>query len=93
MGLQGGYHVWGAVRAENVAPQNLRLTFSLYLADAAQPVTVRRDTVDLTYGQHLGSAVFLPDASAVRGRPCRLHLDLTDEDGRAASDERRITPE
>jgi hypothetical protein len=93
MGLQGGYHVWGSVRAANVAPRNLALSFSLYLADSAQPVTIRRDTVDLDDGQHLGSAVFLPDPSAVRGHACRLHLDLTDENGRTASAEHRITPE
>jgi hypothetical protein len=93
MGLQGGYHVWGSVRASNVAPDNLRLRFSLYLADQTTPLTIRTDTVDLTGGEHLGSAVFLPDPSVVRGQLCRLHLDVTDENGRTASAEHRVTPE
>jgi hypothetical protein len=93
MGLQGGYHVWGSVRASNVASQNVTLRFALYHADDAAPLTVRLDTVDLTSGEHLGTAVFLPDPSAVRGQPCRLRLELTDENGRAASAEHRITPE
>jgi len=93
MGLQGGYHVWGSVRAANVGSQNVTLRFSLFHGDETAPVTVRLDTVDLTGGEHLGSAVFLPDPSAVRGQPCRLHLDLTDENGRTASAEHRITPE
>jgi hypothetical protein len=35
----------------------------------------------------------VPDPDAVRGRPCRLHLDATDATGRAASSEHLITPE
>lgn len=92
-GLQGGYHVWGAVRAHNLDGHALRLSFTLTPTAATAPYTSRNDVVDLTDGEHAGTAVFLADPNAVRGQPCRLHLDATDTHGRTASSERTITPE
>ena len=92
-GLQGGYHVWGAVRARNLAGDGLHLTFTLTPVGAAWASSVRNDIVDLVSGEHGGTAVFLPDPDAVRGRPCQLRLDATDTSGRTAASERSITPE
>ncbi len=91
-GLQGGYHVWGSVRAANVDPSGLALRFTLYIEEASDPYTIRNDTVDLSGGEHLGTAVFLPNPDDVRGRSCRFHLDVTDAHGRTASAEHRVIP-
>ena len=92
-GIQGGYHVWGSVRAHNLAPSDVKLRFTLTRVADGAAITLRTDTVDLDDSEHLGSAVFLPDPDAVRGQACRLHLDVTDSTGRAASSEHLITPE
>ena len=91
-GLQGGYHVWGSVRASGVDPNALALRFTLYIEEATDAYTIRNDTVDLSDGEHLGTAVFLPNPDDVRGRSCRFHLDVTDAAGRTASSEHRVTP-
>jgi hypothetical protein len=99
MGLQGGYHIWGSVRARYVDPRQVHLVFTLYLAGQDTPLTIRHDHVDLAgtsdgldFGQHLGSAVFLPDVTMVRDQPCRWRLDVTDLESRTASVERMIHP-
>lgn len=99
MGLQGGYHIWGSVRARYVDPVQLHIVFTLYLVGNDTPETIRHDHVDLagtsdglSYGEHLGSAVFLPSAMDVRGQPCRWRLDATDLEGRTATVERMIRP-
>lgn len=91
-GIQGGYHVWGAVRATFVDPREVRLRYTLRLDDGTL-VTVREDAGDLegtddglTPGQRLGTAVFLPDPATIRGRRCRLSLELTDQRGRTGED-------
>jgi hypothetical protein len=93
-GIQGGYHVWGAVRARGVDPSGLRLRFTVWLTDGTDPVTTRTDRVDLDgSGVHAGTAVFLPDPTVVRDHDCRLRVDITDVDGRTAGDERVVRPE
>src|SRR5262245_19352029 len=56
-GPQGGYHVWGAVRAENVDRSELKLRYSLALEQDPRELSVRTDTVDLgAGGEHTGTA-------------------------------------
>jgi hypothetical protein len=98
MGLQGGFHIWGSVRATNLSPHTMRLHFTLFLDGNPTPVTSRADNVDLIsvgngVAEHLGSAVFLPDPGVVRSQRCRMHLDATDESGRSASAEHEMVPE
>ena len=98
-GIQGGYHIWGSVRARYVDPRQLHLVFTLFVGGGDTPTTIRHDHVDLTgtsdgldYGEHLGSAVFLPAVMEVRNQPCRWRLEVTDLEGRTTSVERKITP-
>ena len=105
-GTQGGYHVWGSIRAREVDPHGLALRFTLVIdGDAAMgtaplSVTVRDDRVDLdlagsgsdAIGTHAGTVVFLPDPAAVRGRSCRFRVAATDAGGRHATDEKRVVP-
>jgi hypothetical protein len=98
MGLQGGFHIWGSVRAINMSLHTMKLRFTLFLDGNPTPVTVRTDNVDLTstgdgVAEHLGSAVFLPDPAVVRRQRCRMHLDATDASGRSASAEHVMVPE
>ena len=149
-GFQGGYHVWGGVRARYVTRSRLKLRFSVsdasgrliqYPGGARNPVeaTVELDPILASslvatdggvpasgmcpdggipiaagspatavpsgtdgWGETYGVTVFMPfDASDggellpiddVDGRAIRIRLDLTDTDGRTASDERVIVP-
>ena len=92
-GTQGGYHVYGALRARGVDPSAVEVVFTIALGDAL-PLTMRRDLADLagTSEQLLGSVVFLPDPTAVRDQPCRFHVEITDRAGLRASDERTVVP-
>jgi hypothetical protein len=92
-GLQGGYHVWGSVRVSNMAPMGLHLQFALARVDGSGPPTMRTDVVDLVDGEHLGTAVFVPDPDGVRDQPCALSVSAIDGDGRAATGERKIVPQ
>ena len=97
-GIQGGYHVWGAVRARYLDPRALRLRFTLALDDASAPLSVREDVGDLDGGDgsdpgtHAGTTVFLPDPAVARDHACRFTVEVTDADGRTAGDSRRIVP-
>jgi hypothetical protein len=91
-GLQGGYHIWGSLRARYLDPTALRLRFTVTLAGASSFEALREDTVDLdgttdglTPGTHLGSAVIFKDVRRVEGQPCDWTLDVTDREGRTAA--------
>ena len=98
-GIQGGYHVWGAVRATNVDPREVRLRYTLRLDDGTPAVAVRDDYGDLegtddglTPGFRVGTVVFVADPAVVRARACRLSVDLVDMEGRTGSDAHRVFP-
>jgi len=92
-GLQGGYHVWGAVRASDLAPMGVHLQFTLARLDDAVPVTTRTDVADLVDGEHLGTAVFVPDPDGVRGQPCTFDLTAIDTHGTMVHSQRTIVPQ
>jgi hypothetical protein len=59
----------------------------------------RTVTVDLTgtsdglsIGEHLGTTVFLLNQQLLSGQSCTWHLDVTDGEGRTASDQKTIIP-
>ena len=98
-GIQGGYHVWGAARARYVDPRELRLAFTLTIDGAVDPASIRYDHVDLegtrdglSFGEHRGSAIFLPLVEEVRGKPCSLRLEVTDRAARTVVVSRRVRP-
>ncbi len=99
MGLQGGYHVWGSVRARWLDPSQVHLHFTITRTSDGARQAERDDNIaldgggdGLDWGQHLGSAVIFTDVAQARGQPCRFHLDLSDRNGRTAVVERSITP-
>lgn len=148
-GVQGGYHVWGGVRARYVSPQvQLRFTITDGSGQLVQypngtPNPIRQSDVlgplspaELVpvdggerggamcpdggvplespsgpmavaggtdgWGETFGITLYMPFDRAdsgeylptgdVDGRPIRVRLDLTDSDGRTASDERVVVP-
>ena len=100
-GVQGGFHIWGAMRARYLDPTRLDLEYSLTRRGEPDPYTVRVEReVDLdggdggrSFGLRLGTAVFLPEVEHVRGRDCRFRVEARDRFGRQAAAERRVIPE
>lgn len=149
-GVQGGYHVWGGVRARYVTLARLKLRFSVtgmdgrlisYPGGIANPIQATADLDPLSpsmlsatdggargggtcpdggvpidsspsvteipsgtdgWGETYAITVFMPfdrgdggeylPTGDVDGRPVRIRLDITDSDGRTASDERVVVP-
>lgn len=149
-GIQGGYHVWGGVRARYVTLFRLKLRFTIsdeegrlvrYPGAASNPIEAKMDLDPLApeslvatdggarnlacpdggvplepppggpspipsgvdgWGETFGITLFMPyeqtdggewlPTDDVDGRPVRVRLDLTDADGRTASDERVVVP-
>jgi len=103
-GPQGGYHIWGAVRAKNIDPAGLRLTFTLALASTGTVVNTVRIIRSLTpvavsaasppgWSESVGSYVYVPDPRVIDGQSVRMSVDAVDAAGHTAHDERLITPQ
>jgi hypothetical protein len=98
-GIQGGFHIWGAVRAQYVDPRSLQMHFTIALDDGTPPIATRDDAGDLdgtsdglTPGTHVATTVFLTDPTVVRGRATRFTVTVTDQEGRTGSDSHRVFP-
>lgn len=105
-GIQGGYHIWGAVRAQHLIPDQVRLHYSLILLATNETVnTVDRverlsaanalegaDSDGADWWQSTGSFVFVPMPAAIDQQPVRLQVDATDTADHYASDSRVIIP-
>jgi hypothetical protein len=94
-GLQGGYHIWGSVRARYLDPRQLELRFTVTLSGDTTPQALRQTTEDLagtsdglSYGELLGTAVIFKDVRQVEGRPCDWTVVATDGEGRTAQAEK-----
>jgi hypothetical protein len=99
-GSQGGYHIWGAIRANGVLnPAGLEVHY--FILDGATRAEVQGDNAyRLTlvqngpyfewYGMigYLGTSV----PSNVQGQPTIMKLTVKDSQGRTASDERSVVP-
>ncbi len=97
-GIQGGSHIWASVRARWVSGSGATQAYTLSLADGTV-LSTQDQTTDLAavapstqagetgWEESLGSRAFVSDPGALDGKSVKLHVDLTDEDGRACSDE------
>ncbi len=91
-GSQGGYHVWGGVRATGVAGVTetapAALAWWLYLAGSpVGGIANVRFGPDQVVGELLdraGVTVFVESPRVVSGRDARLEVELTDGCGREA---------
>jgi hypothetical protein len=98
-GLQGGTHVWGAVRVAGVSDDRVRLVFGLTRVDSDEldgelgPLRVKLARSDEDgWWEVSGLTVSLDDPNLVDDTDCELTVTATDADGRQASDSRRVTP-
>jgi hypothetical protein len=90
-GLQGGYHIWGSVRARYLDPHQLFLRFTVTLSGDSALQALRENTADLTgtsdglgEGELDGTAVIFKDVRQVEGRPCDWTVAAMDAEGRTA---------
>jgi len=91
-GLQGGYHIWGSLRAENIDPGDVRMQFGLFMDGDQVGGSDYRDDIrrgpdgPFEYG---AVTVFIYDDVPVEGldgQAIELTLRLTDGAGRSAED-------
>lgn len=94
-GIQGGYHIWGSLRAEAVDPDDVRMQFGLLVDGEQIGGADYRD--DLRRGpdgpfEYGGVTVFIYDdvpVDSLDGQTVEMTLRLTDGAGHSAED--RIT--
>lgn len=98
-GPQGGYHVWGALRAGGIDPHGVTLNFGLYLGEKLvaeahyQDDLVATQVPEAPY-EYTRVAVILieNDPGAVTDRPARLTVELVPADGPPLTDEVEVRP-
>ena len=103
-GVQGGQHVWGAVRATGVDWTTLTITWELTDENDAQvteTTTIRQSLNHCTrsdsacengMGEIVAVTVIIDDVSGVRGDELNMTVTASDEDGREAVATSKIRP-
>lgn len=103
-GIQGGQHVWGALRVTGLDWTNLTATWELRDEDgdkATETTTIRQslnhctrsdDACEQGMGEIVAVTVIMDDPSDVRGQELSMQVEVTDEDGRAATATTMIRP-
>jgi hypothetical protein len=98
-GPQGGYHVWGALRAGGIDPHGVTLNFGLYLGEKLVAEAHYEDDLVPTQMpeapyEYTRVAVILieNDPGAVTDRPARLTVELVPADGPPLTDEVEVRP-
>lgn len=97
-GLQGGYHIWGALRGDHFDPDPVRMQFALYLDDqqiggSDYSDHLIRPEPDGPY-EYGGVTVFIYDnfpPERIEGQTVRMTLTLTAGDV-VLEDERTVIP-
>ena len=102
-GVQGGQHVWGALRATGVDWTNLTVTWELLDAEgnrAADQTTIRQalnhctrsdDACERGMGEIVAVTVIIDDLG-VRGDELTMVVRAEDEQGRTAEAQSQISP-
>jgi hypothetical protein len=102
-GIQGGYHIWGSVRATGMDWRRLELHFEL-LDDDGELVSnptllpaqlrecVGQEGCDEGMGEVVGITVFVDDPPAIWGDDITMTVVASDDEGRSDSDERLLKP-
>lgn len=97
-GIQGGYHIWGSLRARDLGPEQVRLHYTLTLEETGELVSSVKIVVGLHPAENedawvsLGSFVFVPMPMQVHGQDVLMQVEATDRASSTASDARRIRP-
>jgi len=97
-GPQGGYHVWGALRAGGFNPEDVFIEFRLsrdgvVLAESGYEDDLRPADADGPY-QYSGVAVVVlsGDAASIADQPARLEVTLTPVHGEPLTDGVTVRP-
>jgi hypothetical protein len=93
-GPQGGYHIWGAIRAKpGLNPKGIEVKISV-LTTAGAELSLNAYRLNLTpngeFHEWYGLLALVPEPTAVSGSEVRLHVDVKDSAGVTASDDRRV---
>jgi hypothetical protein len=99
-GPQGGYHVWGSVRAKGLSSKRVVLRYRLTAASGVMldPVSVVVDLApapdggDAGLSQSVGTRVFVQDPAAIRETTVAMSVTATDPEGRTCESSRSIVP-
>ena len=103
-GIQGGQHVWGALRVTGMDWTNLTVTWELTDEDgdrASETTTIRQafnhctrsdDACEQGMGEIVAVTVIVDDPGAVRGDELSMTVDASDEEGRTATAVTKIRP-
>lgn len=103
-GVQGGTHIWGAVRATGMDWEELTVTWEVTDEDGlrvTEPTTIRQQLVPCTasdpacepgMGELVAVTVVMDDPGGVRGDELTMAVDASDADGRSASATSQIRP-
>ena len=102
-GIQGGYHIWGSVRATGIDWRRLELHFELTGEDGELvsnptllPAQLRdcsdQEGCDEGMGEVVGITVFVDDPPAIWGDDITMSVHASDDEGRESYDERLLKP-
>ncbi len=98
-GLQGGQHIWGAVRVAGIDWLDVDLTFRVHdLSDSEltpptllnpelNPCETDEPGCELGMGEIVGITILVEDPSSILGHDVILIVEASDDGGRSASDE------
>lgn len=95
-GPQGGFHVWGALRAWKLDPKNLEIEYWIDLAAGGENIAHNKYRLSLLpkgdYAEWFGMTLFILDPSKVDGKEVVIRFEAKDASGRLAQDSRHVTP-
>ena len=99
-GPQGGYHIWGSVRAKGLSSKQVVLRYRLTSASGVMldPVSVVVELApppeggDAGVAQSVGTRVFVQDPAAIRETMVAMSVTATDPEGRTCESSRTIVP-
>mgnify|MGYP000259133017 CR=1 FL=1 len=103
-GVQGGTHVWGALRATGMDWNELTVTWEITDEDGlrvTEPTTIRQQLAPCTtsdpacepgMGELVAVTVVMDDPGSVRGDELTMTVDASDADGRSASATTQVRP-
>jgi len=101
-GVQGGWHIWGSVRATGLDWRELRLDFTVSEPGGSLLAEPSRTEAELAccdgdedcdgFGEIVGFPVLVDEPALALGRNLTLQVVATDPDGRTASAEKAVVP-
>ncbi len=94
-GPQGGFHIWGALRASpELDPQAIAVKYFVYSATGAE-ISVNAYRINLTqredHSEWHGLLGIVPEPAVVTGTEVLLRIEVVDSALQTAADERRVT--